>query len=206
MFYDIDDSSKLKSKEEHILKWIKLMPMSRKRDINTVYYYNNQDLVFKNLHKVLPELKYLVDKNLKNEIDNYIQEYDLIIVNKIDDNFNKNNLFDLIKKLSSKGKIWFFLEPYHKINEIIEDLNKEFDLNLKKKKNKINFIKKFLDNLNIKYFNTRINYSYLLDDKSINNILGNNYYTFDKKCKIVNFIKKSYFKFTKLPLSIFTIG
>ena len=115
MFYDMDDISKLKSKEDNIIRWIKMMPYSRKNKIKTVYYLNKKDKVYDSLSELLPCVKYIVGKSTLNEIDNYIQEYDLIIINEIDNHFNKKFFFNLVKKLSKDGKIWIFLDHSFKI-------------------------------------------------------------------------------------------
>ena len=206
MFYDMDDISKLKSKEDNIIRWIKMMPYSRKNKIKTVYYENKKDKIYDSLSELLPNIKYIVNKIPQNEIDNYIQEYDLIILNNIDKNFNKNKFFELVKKLSKDGKIWFFLDHSFKINEIIEDVNKEFNINLKIKINSIFKLEKLLDLLNVKFFNTKMNYLFKLDNKCIDNLLNTNYLQIEKKCKIKNYIKSNYLRLTKLPFSIYVIG
>ena len=206
MFYDMDDISKLKSKEDNIIRWIKMMPYSRKNKIKTVYYENKKDKIYDSLSVLLPNVKYVVNKIPKNEIDNYIQEYDLIIINEIDNHFNKKFFFNLVKKLSKDGKIWFFLDHSFKINEIIEDINKEFNLNMKKKLNTILNLEKLLDLLNVKFFNTKMNYLFQLDNKCIDNLFKNQLISFEKKCRIKNYINRSYLRFIKLPFSIYVIG
>ena len=206
MFYDMDDISKLKSKEDNIIRWIKMMPYSRKNKIKTVYYENKKDKIYDSLSELLPNIKYIVNKIPQNEIDNYIQEYDLIIINEIDNHFNKKFFFNLVKKLSKDGKIWFFLDHSFKINEIIEDVNKEFNINLKIKINSIFKLEKLLDLLNVKFFNTKMNYLFKLDNKCIDNLLNTNYLQIEKKCKIKNYIKSNYLRLTKLPFSIYVIG
>lgn len=206
MFYDMDDISKLKSKEDNIIRWIKMMPYSRKNKIKTVYYLNKKDKVYDSLSELLPCVKYIVGKSTLNEIDNYIQEYDLIIINEIDNHFNKKFFFNLVKKLSKDGKIWIFLDHSFKINEIIEDINKEFNLNMKKKLNTILNLEKLLDLLNVKFFNTKMNYLFQLDNKCIDDLLKDQLISFEKKCKIKNYIKRSYLRFIKLPFSIYVIG
>jgi hypothetical protein len=206
MFYDMDDISKLKSKEDNIIRWIKSMPFSRKEKIKTVYYENKKDKIYDYLSELLPCVKYIVGNSTFNEIDNYIQEYDLIILNDIDKNFNKRKFFELVKKLSKDGKIWIFLDHSFKINEIIEDINKEFNLNIKEKLNTILNLEKLLDLLNVKFFNTKMNYLFQLDNKCIDDLLKSQLISFEKKCKIKNYIKISYLRFIKLPFSIYVIG
>jgi hypothetical protein len=206
MFYDMDDISKLKSEEDNIIRWIKSMPFSRKEKIKTVYYENKKDKIYDYLSELLPCVKYIVGNSTFNEIDNYIQEYDLIILNDIDKNFNKRKFFELVKKLSKDGKIWIFLDHSFKINEIIEDINKEFNLNIKEKLNTILNLEKLLDLLNVKFFNTKMNYLFQLDNKCIDDLLKSQLISFEKKCKIKNYIKISYLRFIKLPFSIYVIG
>ena len=206
MFYDMDDISKLKSKEDNIIKWIRSMPFSRKQKIKTVYYENKKDKIYDSLSELLPCVKYIVSKNTFNEIDNYIQEYDLIIMNEIDESFSKNKFFELVKKLSKDGNIWIFLDHSFKVNEIIEDLNKEFKLKIKEKSNTIFNLEKLLDLLNVKFFNTKMNYLFHLNDNYVNKLLKDQLISFEQKCKIKNYIKSHYLRFIKLQFSIYVIG
>ena len=88
------------------LKWVQCMPSSRKSKVDRIYYYNpDNESKMNKISELFKNLKYVNTNITKDRIlDNYISDYDLIFINRIDNNFNRQFLIKNIEKMKRIDK------------------------------------------------------------------------------------------------------
>lgn len=190
------------------LKWVETMPESRRKKIKKIYYHNpDKEGDANKITDLFINVKFVnTNKSVNKLLTNYISEYDLIVVNNFKDELNREFLINHIKNLSRSGKIWIYSDGLSILNKILDELEKELNLNLRKFSRKESIIENELDKLEIKFFKTKVDYMYNLHNDLIDFIFSKNYLPLEIKLVIKNKILSNYEGYVKLCFYIYIIG
>lgn len=190
------------------LKWVETMPESRRKKIKKIYYHNpDKEENTNKITNLFRNVKFVnTNKSVNKLFTNYISEYDLIVVNNFKDELNREFLINHIKNLSRSGKIWLYSDGLSILNKILDELEKELNLKLKKFLGKESIIENELDKLEIKFFKTKVDYMYNLHNDLIDFIFSKNYLPLEIKLLIKNKILSNYEGYVKLSFYIYIIG
>lgn len=190
------------------LKWIKVMPSSRKRLISKVDIHNpDKEDKSNEIIKLFPNIKFVKTNKIPNKlITTYITNYDLIIINDFGLEFTEDFFLDKVRYLSDTGKIWIFSDGLHIFNKIILEIESNFNIKLKKFTDKNSLLEDKLDNLSVKYFKTTIDYMYNIHNDLLNFIFEKNYIKLDTKILIKNYLIDNYNDYSKISFYAYIIG
>ena len=190
------------------LKWIKVMPSSRKRLIKKIDIHN--PYIEEKSNKIInlfPNLKFVKTNKIPNKlITNYITNYDLIMINDFGVEFTKDFFLEKVRYLSDTGKIWIFSDGLHVLNKIILELENKFNIKLKKYTDKNLLLEDKLDNLSVKYFRTSVDYMFNIHEELVNFIFDKNYIPLKTKLLLKRNILENYTDYTKISFYVYIIG
>jgi hypothetical protein len=190
------------------LKWIKVMPTTRKRLINKIDIHNPDEEEKSNeIIKLFPNIKFVKTNKIPNRlITNYITNYDLIIINDFSKEFTRDFFINKVKYLSETGKIWIFTDGLDILNTIISEIDTKLKINLRNFSSKNMLVEEILDELSVKYFKTSVDYMYNIHNELLDFIFENNYLPLEKKIIIKNYLLDNYTDYTKLSFNVYIIG
>jgi hypothetical protein len=189
------------------LNWLKAMPISRRKDITKLYYYNpEKEELCNKLIKLFPNLKYVKTNMTRNRLlANYITNYDLIIINNYENRFTRDFLIEQVQSLTEQGKLWIFCNRLNELNILIEDIENKFNLTLDKFNNKYDDIKEILDDLSTNYFETKVEYTYDIHIE-LYNFITRKYIPLETKLAIKSYLISTFSTDIVLSEQIFMLG
>jgi hypothetical protein len=190
------------------LKWIQVMPSSRKNNIYKIDIHNpDEESKSNKIIELFPNIKFVKTNLHANRlITNYITNYDLIIINDFTKEFNKDFFIKKVKSLSENGKMWIFCDGLEIFNKLLKELEDEFEVPLKKFVDKNLIVDNEFDNLFVKYFKTNIDYLYSIHTELLNFIFTKNYIPLEKKTLIKSYLLKNFTDYTKISFSVYIVG
>lgn len=190
------------------LKWIKVMPSSRKNNISKIDIHNpDEESKSNKIIELFPNIKFVKTNLHANRlITNYITNYDLIIINDFTKEFNKDFFIKKVKLLSKNGKMWIFCDGLEIFNKLLKELEDEFEVPLKRFLDKNVIVDNEFENLSVKYFKTNIYYLYSIHTELLNFIFTKNYIPLEKKTSIKSYLLKNFTDYTKISFSVYIVG